>query len=75
MKSQKSLNNLSPVIVLSNINPGWKQAFPNLAKWSDIAHTQNEKWTLDAKLRLQKQLTRDKWGIDMKLVWRNRYSI
>lgn len=75
IKSQISVNNLSPVIGLSNINSGWKWAFPNLVKWNDTAQTQNEKWTFDAKLRLLEQLTDDKWSIDMKLVWRDHYSI
>ena len=75
IKSQECINNLSPVIELSDINSGWKWAVPNLLKWNDTAQTQSEKWTLDAKLRLLEQLTQDKWGIDMKLVWRDHYSI
>lgn len=75
IKSQISVNNLLPVIGLSNINSGWKWAFPKLVKWNDTAQTQNEKWTFDAKLRLLEQLTDNKWSIDMKLVWRDHYSI
>lgn len=74
IKSQKSVNNLSPVLGSATLIPDENKHFQT-AKWSDKAHTQNEKWTLDAKLRLKEQLTQDKWGRDMKMVWRDRYSI